>query len=116
MSDQAPLNREDAVIELLSYDHCFIDPTEAEKISEAFGFKCRCYTARCDYIHPKGLTFVDGRKESFGIAAEVLAQQVCQYLNLSYPSKMGRGFQLRACCDAITDHLGATTENLKHDR
>jgi hypothetical protein len=99
------MERSDAVIELLSYDHCFITPDEALAISRAFGFDCRCYVEQCDYKSPKGLQFADGRKEAYGIAAEVLARQICDHLNISYPLMMGRGFQLRACCNAIDEYL-----------
>jgi hypothetical protein len=106
------MERTDAVIELLSYDHCFIDPESALTISRAFGFDCRCYTEQCDYKAPKGLQFADGRKEAYGIAAEVLAKQVCHHLNIEYPHMMGRGFQLRVCCDAIDLYLKTHTQGL----
>lgn len=108
------MEKADAVNELLSYDHCFIDPDSALTISRAFGFDCDCYVEKCDYKHPKGLTFVDGRKEAYGIAAEVLACQICAYLNIEYPHMMGRGFQLRACCTAIEQYLAL--QGLNNDR
>lgn len=101
------MTKEQAITELLNYDHCFIWPDEADKIAKAFGTLAECYTEQCDYDNPKGLHFADRRKSAFGIAAEVLARQICEHLHIEYPYKVGRGFQLRACCQALTDHIKA---------
>lgn len=90
-----------AVQNLREYDHCFISPEGAKKLSAPFGHQPICYVEKATPNEPKGLTLDDGASEAEGIAAEHLAADICRHLKVKFEYKFGRGSQLRACCDAL---------------
>lgn len=71
-----------------------------DRVNEAFGtnIQCRRYYAGGG---PKGLTMNDGADHAVGLACFDLAPMLCTALSVEYESKMGRGFQVRACVDAL---------------
>jgi len=93
------------VDKLRQYDHVFLSPEGADYFSSAFGFRARTYVERATPNEPKGLTLDNGATEAEGIAAHVLAEQICQHVGVRYPEKFGRGTQLRVCCDALEQWL-----------
>lgn len=100
----SPLDRTkylDGVKELRDYDHIFLDVEGANHFGNIFGFTIRTYVAHANPNDPKGLTFNDGRRSGRGIAAHTLAMQICNHFKVPFEHKMGRGFQLRMCCDAL---------------
>lgn len=96
-----------ALDDLADYDHCFITPEGAAALAKPFGLTPKTYVAQANPREPKGLTLNDGRKQAEGIAAEVLARQICDHAGVKYPSMMGRGFQLRACLTVLRQHVEA---------
>jgi hypothetical protein len=93
------------VSDLRGYDHAFLSPEVAEKLSKPFGFKAITSTHLARPNEHKGLTFKNGAKEAEGIGAHDLAMEICDKAGIQYDSKFGRGSQLRACCDALEQWL-----------
>jgi len=89
------------VDELREYDHAFLTQEGVERFSKPFGFIARCYEHRATPNEPKGLTLKNGAKSAVGLAADELAQDICQHVGVKYDEMFGRGSQLRACCDAL---------------
>lgn len=72
------------------------------KVNEAFGTKIKCNVYSADApANPKGLTLDNGRSRARGLAAFDLAPILCSQLNVKFESKLGRGFQVRACVEAL---------------
>lgn len=87
----------------------FLDSQGAQHFGDIFGFIPRTYIAKADPPGtPKGLTLADGATSARGIGAHELAMQVCDHFGVKYEGKMGRGFQLRACCNALEAWLRST--------
>lgn len=100
------------VDELRGYDHAFLTVEGADYFSNPFGFKARTYVARANPTEPKGLTLDNGADSAEGIAADNLAMQICDHVGVEYHRGLGRGSQLRACCDALQRWLkGQPTES-----
>jgi hypothetical protein len=95
------------VDELRKYDHCFISAEGAEKFSQAFGFSARTHVETATSSDFQGLTLHDGIKSAKGLGAHELARQICHHAGVKYKSTMGRGSQLRECCDALEQWLNA---------
>lgn len=95
------MQRKECVDKLRQYDHAFLTVEGAMSFSRPFGFEARTYVERADPSDPKGLTLNNGAASAEGIAAHHLAEQICQHVGVDYPEKLGRGSQLRACCDAL---------------
>lgn len=91
----------EAVDELRQYDHAFINPDGAKRLAAPFGVTPRTYVMKANPQDPKGLTLDGGLTEAEGIDAAELGIQICFHLNVDFESKMGRGSQLRSCCDAL---------------
>jgi hypothetical protein len=89
------------IAELREYDHLFLSPEGAKHFTAPFGFKAHTYTMKANPNEFKGLTLNNGATEAEGVEADVLAMQICRHLLIPFPSKFGRGSQLRACCDAL---------------
>jgi hypothetical protein len=89
------------VDELRECDHCFLTVEGADYYSKPFGFTARTYVAHANPHDIKGLTLDSGAASARGIAAEVLARQICDHVGVAYQETMGRGSQLRKCCDAL---------------
>jgi hypothetical protein len=49
----------------------------------------------------KGLTLNNGAKSAKGMAAFDLAMMLCGELDVRYESKLGRGFQVQVCVEAL---------------
>lgn len=98
-----------AVADLRDYDHAFLDEEGVKHFGDIFGFIPRTYIAKADPPGtPKGLTLEGGRKSARGLGAHELAMQVCRHFGVAYETKMGRGSQLRYCCDALEAWLRPT--------
>lgn len=89
------------VTELRKYDHVFMSVEGAHYFSEPFGFTARTYMAHANPDDPKGLTLEGGAKSAVGVSAHELAIQICEHVRATYAQSMGRGSQLRLCCDAL---------------
>lgn len=89
------------VDELRGYDHAFLTVEGADYFSKPFGFKARTYVARANPNDPKELTLASGADSAEGIAADILAMQICDHVRVEYYRGLGRGSQLRVCCDAL---------------
>jgi hypothetical protein len=87
--------------ELREYDHAFLTVEGALYFSKPFGFTARTYIAKANPDDPKGLTLYDGVKQAEGISAHELAKQICNHVGVDCAQKIGRGFQLQTCCDAL---------------
>ena len=67
--------------------------------------------------NPKGLRLNPGPhvledkrgRYALGMEASVLATLLCARLQVAYEPKLGRGFQLRSCCDALERFVGGTS-------
>jgi hypothetical protein len=94
-----------AVIVLRGCDHAFLSAEGAIKMCEPFGVKAVYYKHTANPKDPKGLTLNDGANSAVGIGAHVLASYICSQLNVDYEPKLGRGSQLRACCDALENWI-----------
>lgn len=92
------------------YDHAFLTVEGALAFSRPFGFDAETYVAYANPDDPKGLTLNDGSASAEGIAADVLARQICDHVGVKYPPMFGRGSQLRACCDALASWLATKKE------
>jgi hypothetical protein len=93
-----------------NYDHVFLTPEGAEHFAGVFGVPVHTYLAKDNPDDPKGLRLdpTPGgtpRTVAKGVGAHELAAQVCRGLGVSFPIKMGRGSQLRACCAALEGWL-----------
>lgn len=87
--------------ELNCNTHTLFAKEFVDKVNEAFGTKIKCWEYRANPHDPKGLTLDNGAKMAVGMAAFDLAKMLCRELNVKYESKMGRGFQVRACTEAL---------------
>jgi hypothetical protein len=104
------LTVKEALAALASWDHAFITPPGATKVAGALGVpaaaKCYYEVNRPDQF--KGLN-VPGKKvgeKVYGVAAHILAENICQKLGVEYPQMLGKGFQLRACVEKLQRHFG----------
>ena len=94
--------KEDILSHLDSCTHNLFSEEFVAKVNEIFGVNLKCFEYEADgHKNPKGLTLANGEKKAMGLACFNLALMLCQALNVKYESKLGRGFQVRACCDAI---------------
>ena len=89
------------VDDLRRYDHAFLTVEGAENFSKPFGFIARTSVVRANPEDPKGLTLDNGAKSARGVAAHLLAMQICDHVGVDYEEKFGRGSQLYACCNAL---------------
>lgn len=89
---------------MLNNTHTLWKEIVATEANEIFGTKieCREYAVGGG---PKGLTLNKGETSSKGIACFDLLPQICNELKIPYESKLGRGFQVQACCEAIANHF-----------
>lgn len=102
-----------AVEDLRGYDHVFLSEEGVNKFSERFGVKLTPAKYYENPRDPKGLTLEDGPevhkdkrgRYAMGLDAMVMAMSICDQLGVQYMDKMGRGSQLRVCCDALEAHF-----------
>lgn len=103
-----------AVSDLRDCDHCFISKEGVEHFCEAFSIEPKTIRRKCDPPGTfKGLTFYDddgkplpAGSEREGMDADMLAEYICDELNVEYKQFHGRGSQLRHCCDMLEKHFG----------
>lgn len=95
----------DAVNQLRDYDHCLISPDGVAHFAKAFGVKLVPTMHKASPREPKGLTLLGDAKEALGMEADILARKVCDKLGVKYRYMMGRGFQLRECCNQLHAHF-----------
>jgi hypothetical protein len=103
-----------AVRRLREYNHVFLSEKGVAGFAADFGVKILPSKYYEDLKDPKGLTLDDSPdvhkdkkgRFAYGLDAQVLAMRICQALGVSYEEKLGRGSQLRACCDALERHFG----------
>lgn len=81
--------------------HTLFTKDFVDKVNEAFGTKIKCSEYKANPHDPKGLTLDNEAKTAVGMAAFDLAPMICRELNVKYEGKMGRGFQVRACTEAL---------------
>jgi hypothetical protein len=93
------------VHKLREYDHHFLSPQGVKMFATAFGVKLRPYRAFANPQDPKGLTLNNGEKSAVGMDAADMAKSICEQLKVPYQFKMGRGFQLQTCCNALEQHF-----------
>jgi hypothetical protein len=97
----------DAIDNLAAYDHALISAKGCKDLAAAFGVADQITTHTYYAGEGKGgLTLFGGEKKAEGLEASVLACQICNALGVEYESKLGRGFQLRTCCEALRKHYG----------
>ena len=101
------MNKREALKELADCDHTFLTKEGCDELAAPFGFKPHCFVHYANPSDPKGLRLDNGARGAVGLAAEELAEQVCNHLMLGRPSAMfsGRGAKLRACVQAIDKFL-----------
>ena len=93
------------VSKLREYDHLFLNEKGVKMFAKAFGVKLTPYTATANPSDPKGLTFNDGAESGYGMDAADMAESICRQLKIPYEPKMGRGFRLQSCCNALQTHF-----------
>jgi len=93
---------QEAIQSMLENTHVLFTIEHGQKIAKAFGVELEPIVYQADGDkNPKGLTTNNGSKQAKGFACFDLAPMICNRLNLKYELKMGRGFQVRACCEAL---------------
>ena len=87
---------------MIENTHALWNTDFLDEVNQAFGTKIepREYVEDGDR-NPKGLTLNERAKSANGIACFELVPLLCASLNVKYPSMFGRGFQVRACIDAL---------------
>ena len=104
---------QDALAALAGWHHSFVGEEGANRVARACGIEkpVPCCAGQSDRGgDPKGLTMHAGQEGSRGIAGWHLAQWICDRLAVEYESKMGRGFQMQACVEALTRHFKTRKE------
>jgi len=103
------MNKKEAIIELVKYDHSFLTPEFARKVGNAFDIahKVPVYQAKDTRSQFKGLTLKNAQEgeKGFGISADELAEWLCRELKVEYRHMYGRGSRLRECCRALLENL-----------
>jgi len=94
-----------AIKQLREYDHVFISPEGVAHFTAPFGFKGTMVRLKANPNDPKGLTLENGAEEAEGADAASLAAEICRHLGVECPAMLGRGSQLRVCCDVLLEHL-----------
>lgn len=95
----------EAVKDLRDYDHAFLSEEGVAKFAEVFGVTLKPTKHYAEPNHPKGLHLANGAKSAVGMDSSEMAQSICNQLDVKYSRMMGRGFQLRVCCDALEKYF-----------
>lgn len=95
------MNQNDVLNHLVENTHILFTGDFLKEINEAFGLRIRPSLYHAEPNEPKGLVLDNGHHEAIGISAYDAAICLCQHLRVQYERKMGRGFQVRACVDAL---------------
>ncbi len=103
--------QEAALHELECNTHILWSPEAARRLTAPFGFECKLHIYEADGgpHNPKGLTLKNGRPHAEGAASWNISGQIASHYNLEPKGMMGRGFQVRADCDAIRRYLNEQT-------
>lgn len=99
---------QEAALHQLECDtHTLWSPEAAKKLTAPFGFDCRIshHVADASPWNPKGLTLSAGKTEAEGASSWSISGQIASHVGARPEGKMGRGFQVRADCDAIREKL-----------
>lgn len=96
-----------ALNKLESNTHVLWDEIASLSITQPFGFNCRMQTYKNDASpsNPKGLTIDNGAKSAIGASSWNISGQIVHHVGAKSVSCLGRGFQVRADCDAVRKHL-----------
>jgi len=97
----------EAINELIKLDHCFLFPKGVKEIGKPFGVY-KTVKMKDNRSEFKGLNAGPKFKEGDiveGLDASVLAKLICEKEGVEYPFMYGRGSALRACCQAMRQHL-----------
>lgn len=86
--------------EMVCETHTLFSPDFVDEINAAFKTSIKPRAYRPNPRDPKGLTTHSGKPE-VGLACFELAPMLCAALGIKYESKLGRGFQVRACVEAL---------------
>jgi len=100
-----------AVAALRDLDHVIFNREESQALCDSMGVDSRGIPVYAMEHHPeefkgarlKGCTEIGERRISIG--ADELAVWLCEQLDIEYASKMGRGSQLRECCNVLEAHF-----------
>ena len=96
--------RNDFLKMLTEHTHSLFTSEIVTQANDLFGTRIKARTYRANPHDPKGLTLDNGKAVSDpGISALDLSRELCDALRVKYPHKMGRGFQVRACVDALRE-------------
>ena len=95
------MNQNDVLNHLVENTHLLFTNEFVEEINGAFGLRLRPQYYRATPNEPKGLTLDNGKDGTIGISALDAARMICQALGVRHEEKMGRGFQVRACVEAL---------------
>lgn len=93
--------QEEILHDLVCNTHILYTPDILTRVNYAFAVNIQPRTYHDSRQHPKGLTLDGDKKSVKGISAYDLALILCGKLNVRYEDKMGRGFQVRACVEAL---------------
>lgn len=99
---------QEAALHQLECDtHCLWTPEAAIAITKPFGFHCKTHIYEADGgpHNPKGLTLENGRPHALGASSWDISGQIVSHFKIRSEGKLGRGFQVRADCDAVRKHL-----------
>lgn len=103
------MTQQEAIKELVEYDHCFLSPEGVKELGEPFGVY-HTIVAKDNRSDFKGLNLGVNNKEgdaTEGLPAHTLAMMIADKLGVSYPYMHGIGSQLRVCCKVILEHLNS---------
>jgi hypothetical protein len=102
MTTPHKLSRADLLSKMECNTHSLFNVEFLNDLNAAFGTELKPFTYEADgHKNPKGLTLNNGASAAIGIACFDLAAMLCTALGVEYEHMLGRGFQVRACCDAI---------------
>ena len=87
--------------EMACNTHTLWSESFVAEVNAAFGTGLQARTYEPDG-GPKGLTTNSGHAER-GLACFTLAPLLCSALGVRYADKLGRGFQVRACVEALRE-------------
>lgn len=105
------MTQKEILQELLENTHTLWAPSFVEKVNDAFGTSIKCHSYIADgHRNPKGLSLHDKGDVAIGLACFDLAPILCSALGVKYEYKLGRGFQVQACVEALRN-AGHGTED-----
>jgi hypothetical protein len=101
---------QEAALNKLECDtHCLWRPEAAIDLTLPFGFECHLHIYEADGgpHNPKGLVLNNGRPHATGASSLDISGQIARHVGANPEGKLGRGFQVRANCEAIRRKLNA---------